>query len=129
MLAVNRVRGRPMIAHTARLESGILLRYTYHNHSPLCGGAHMTTDSRTWFYTTPEPRPYYIEERVNQTLWKNRLQNIFMSCTRSEEHTSELQSLAYLVCRLLLEKKKKNQKIISFKFCTIIQASHSDVCT
>src|SRR2546425_5282707 len=28
------------------------------------------------------------------------------SC-RSEEHTSELQSLAYLVCRLLLEKKKK----------------------
>src|SRR5205823_13776777 len=29
---------------------------------------------------------------------------------RSEEHTSELQSLAYLVCRLLLEKKKKIQK-------------------
>src|SRR2546425_9600606 len=28
--------------------------------------------------------------------------------TRSEEHTSELQSLAYLVCRLLLEKKKKS---------------------
>src|SRR3989441_7686850 len=28
---------------------------------------------------------------------------------RSEEHTSELQSLAYLVCRLLLEKKKTNQ--------------------
>src|SRR2546425_8808127 len=31
------------------------------------------------------------------------------SCrVRSEEHTSELQSLAYLVCRLLLEKKKHN---------------------
>src|SRR2546425_8298471 len=29
--------------------------------------------------------------------------------TRSEEHTSELQSLAYLVCRLLLEKKKNNK--------------------
>src|SRR5437899_9796327 len=28
---------------------------------------------------------------------------------RSEEHTSELQSLRHLVCRLLLEKKKKNQ--------------------
>src|SRR2546425_6710280 len=28
---------------------------------------------------------------------------------RSEEHTSELQSLAYLVCRLLLEKKKKRR--------------------
>src|SRR2546425_3677156 len=31
---------------------------------------------------------------------------------RSEEHTSELQSLAYLVCRLLLEKKKKISKLI-----------------
>src|SRR5687767_6055743 len=29
---------------------------------------------------------------------------------RSEKHTSELQSLAYLVCRLLLEKKKKKKK-------------------
>src|SRR5438445_6469128 len=29
---------------------------------------------------------------------------------RSEEHTSELQSRQYLVCRLLLEKKKKKQK-------------------
>src|SRR2546425_6998392 len=29
---------------------------------------------------------------------------------RSEEHTSELQSLAYLVCRLLLEKKKKKTR-------------------
>src|SRR2546425_10665827 len=29
---------------------------------------------------------------------------------RSEEHTSELQSLAYLVCRLLLEKKKKEKR-------------------
>src|SRR2546425_2887473 len=36
--------------------------------------------------------------------------NVMPSSTaRSEEHTSELQSLAYLVCRLLLEKKKKNK--------------------
>src|SRR2546425_9542809 len=34
---------------------------------------------------------------------------------RSEEHTSELQSLAYLVCRLLLEKKKKTENL----FCSI----------
>src|SRR2546425_10073540 len=34
-----------------------------------------------------------------------------MTFTRSEEHTSELQSLAYLVCRLLLEKKKKKNNI------------------
>src|SRR5437763_11185381 len=31
-------------------------------------------------------------------------------CGRSEEHTSELQSPMYLVCRLLLEKKKQNTK-------------------
>src|SRR5687767_15199937 len=37
---------------------------------------------------------------------------------RSEEHTSELQSLAYLVCRLLLEKKKK--KIMISKMHIII---------
>src|SRR3712207_7090154 len=35
---------------------------------------------------------------------------------RSEEHTSELQSRQYLVCRLLLEKKKKH---FSFIFCHI----------
>src|SRR3712207_8473966 len=32
---------------------------------------------------------------------------------RSEEHTSELQSRQYLVCRLLLEKKKKSKQNIS----------------
>src|SRR3712207_7951523 len=32
-----------------------------------------------------------------------------MTLPRSEEHTSELQSRQYLVCRLLLEKKKKNK--------------------
>src|SRR5687768_17888204 len=32
-------------------------------------------------------------------------------CLRSEEHTSELQSRLHLVCRLLLEKKKKNTNI------------------
>src|SRR5258707_11849619 len=31
---------------------------------------------------------------------------------RSEEHTSELQSRQYLVCRLLLEKKKRNPKSV-----------------
>src|SRR2546425_6325070 len=37
---------------------------------------------------------------------------------RSEEHTSELQSLAYLVCRLLLEKKKL-MLIVSLSFLTL----------
>src|SRR5437764_4393141 len=34
---------------------------------------------------------------------------------RSEEHTSELQSPMYLVCRLLLEKKKKKNKLHDYK--------------
>src|SRR3712207_9022352 len=38
---------------------------------------------------------------------------------RSEEHTSELQSRQYLVCRLLLEKKKQPQSIFSFVPCVL----------
>src|SRR2546430_7630474 len=34
-------------------------------------------------------------------------------CSRSEEHTSELQSQSNLVCRLLLEKKKQDNKLLS----------------
>src|SRR5437763_3838190 len=40
--------------------------------------------------------------------WARALQRL-LHPLRSEEHTSELQSPMYLVCRLLLEKKKKNQ--------------------
>src|SRR2546422_5861173 len=36
-----------------------------------------------------------------------------MKSSRSEEHTSELQSRLHLVCRLLLEKKKKNMQVHS----------------
>src|SRR5437899_9230081 len=48
--------------------------------------------------------PYDMQGRDIQLLWSR------ITCpTRSEEHTSELQSLRHLVCRLLLEKKKKKQ--------------------
>src|SRR2546422_5544862 len=36
---------------------------------------------------------------------------------RSEEHTSELQSRLHLVCRLLLEKKKKNRQPQRYAYC------------
>src|SRR2546425_9303655 len=45
--------------------------------------------------------------RVRSPPTHGRDMSRFAQYTRSEEHTSELQSLAYLVCRLLLEKKKK----------------------
>src|SRR3712207_8835024 len=41
--------------------------------------------------------------------------------TRSEEHTSELQSRQYLVCRLLLEKKKKDSlDIVLISTCDLL---------
>src|SRR2546429_4234259 len=39
---------------------------------------------------------------------------------RSEEHTSELQSRLHLVCRLLLEKKKKEQVLASYTIISVI---------
>src|SRR5687767_15511004 len=62
------------------------------------------------FLTPPRPRDAaataldLIDARSAYVEHKRRL------IARSEEHTSELQSLAYLVCRLLLEKKKKKKK-------------------
>src|SRR5438045_9673426 len=60
----------------------------------------------------------FIQERAasdilrQHRLESNRRQFAFV-LNRSEEHTSELQSLRHLVCRLLLEKKKnKNEKNI-----------------
>src|SRR2546423_9817148 len=48
---------------------------------------------------------------------------------RSEEHTSELQSLAYLVCRLLLEKKKKynNTIMLILTFTPLTQHEHAQL--
>src|SRR5689334_23732912 len=43
----------------------------------------------------------------SSVLWAH----VLTSLVRSEEHTSELQSQFHLVCRLLLEKKKKNKSI------------------
>src|SRR2546425_2877168 len=66
----------------------------------------------------PFSRRSYPERLTNWCI--HLMTSIWNECTnqikciytgdRSEEHTSELQSLAYLVCRLLLEKKKKKIK-------------------
>src|SRR5438093_9977821 len=60
---------------------------------------------------------YSESQSQSDTLWRARSrQDRFRCCpqfpqrSRSEEHTSELQSLTNLVCRLLLEKKKKKHK-------------------
>src|SRR5205823_7331583 len=54
----------------------------------------------------PRPGAYYMSPDVPPGDGTHL--EMLLGVLRSEEHTSELQSLAYLVCRLLLEKKKKN---------------------
>src|SRR5262245_64868769 len=55
----------------------------------------------------PPWRPAWIEA---PSRFRHRTQQ---AAARSEEHTSELQSLRHLVCRLLLEKKKKKREELS----------------
>src|SRR3712207_7531444 len=45
---------------------------------------------------------------------------------RSEEHTSELQSRQYLVCRLLLEKKTTTARMMSQPFCTADRSTNTE---
>src|SRR5947209_18205353 len=63
---------------------------------------------------TPELLDVSLKNRhtVARLGWEPRMHDPFLHkwLHRSEEHTSELQSRQYLVCRLLLEKKKKKQK-------------------
>src|SRR5437762_6343927 len=77
--------------------------------------------SLVWRHGRSRPcREYQLNRRRrNSADWKatdaHRVTRIFRARalnSRSEEHTSELQSPMYLVCRLLLEKKKKKTKII-----------------
>src|SRR5207253_10564620 len=53
---------------------------------------------RSSFPSSAAKSDYWMVNRSNSPIW------------RSEEHTSELQSRGHLVCRLLLEKKKKTQQ-------------------
>src|SRR5687767_15398609 len=71
----------------------------------------------------PNGAPYYDRDKFKMELAEDMIVGdmsatfkLKKGATRSEEHTSELQSLAYLVCRLLLEKKKKQNN----KYNTIV---------
>src|SRR5258707_4066130 len=79
-----------------------------------------TTLFRSWDVDIRRCAPFqrnkrYLRERTIETLgllyamhWPYRQAETARG-VRSEEHTSELQSRQYLVCRLLLEKKKHNE--------------------
>src|SRR2546430_4787945 len=68
-----------------------------------------------------KPAPVSQREPESQ-FWKKLKKKEFVVCVeiRSEEHTSELQSQSNLVCRLLLEKKKK----INTQSCICSQYTH-----
>src|SRR5258705_2440854 len=57
----------------------------------------------TLFRSRVSALPMWLPPVGSSSRWRH-----VQRLTRSEEHTSELQSLRHLVCRLLLEKKKKN---------------------
>src|SRR5437870_8278859 len=76
----------------------------------------------TLLRTSRAPLPTQLLHLIRSTTWaceaaswspliKQPEQMIRKTRLRSEEHTSELQSRGHLVCRLLLEKKKKNKMI------------------
>src|SRR5690349_23956201 len=53
---------------------------------------------------------HLLAERKGRVQPRNLLLEVVWEAARSEEHTSELQSRRDLVCRLLLEKKKKTRR-------------------
>src|SRR2546425_8305045 len=64
------------------------------------------TDDRGLVVGQPKENPKHRGGRGGQGEEKIGWPRVWPRLDRSEEHTSELHSLAYLVCRLLLEKKK-----------------------
>src|SRR3989441_3646557 len=63
----------------------------------------------TLFRSLSEARRQLLAEHAELHVAYRTVAVVVPHHPRSEEHTSELQSLAYLVCRLLLEKKKKTR--------------------
>src|SRR5689334_24742219 len=82
-------------------------RSTLFPYTTLFRSGHWRLEGAT-VYVTLEPCPMCAGALVNA-----RVARVVYGCAdRSEEHTSELQSQFHLVCRLLLEKKNKHQRIL-----------------
>src|SRR3989442_8753788 len=79
----------------------------------------------TLFRSDPDPRRLWfrvarVRDGAVARPFEKSLPDLRAEKPRSEEHTSELQSRPHLVCRLLLEKKKKTSK----EFCRSLHPSH-----
>src|SRR5205823_8684640 len=106
MMARYSIRPRP---HPLRF----LFPYTTLFRSPgrLGGVVHAAGPSLAVGRSVPRDRPDHLRVPARRGIRARLLLPRLNS--RSEEHTSELQSLAYLVCRLLLEKKNKSKTVLS----------------
>src|SRR5262249_61795304 len=110
--------------HTAHVASLLCLRPVRPTSSPCCRFAYLLRRPHLFFflmirrpprstlfpYTTLFRSAYATGRSGSVTRPPDRRSVSDPPGDRSEEHTSELQSLTNLVCRLLLEKKKKKQK-------------------
>src|SRR5690625_6847220 len=87
-----------------------------------CGPLHFTSEwlrnsnqrlsrANAWTGRIRRSQESFVAKKYYMKITSSHLYGYFchVSLCRSEEHTSELQSRGHLVCRLLLEKKKKNE--------------------
>src|SRR2546422_6603627 len=75
-------------------------------------------------YSIPQFTGVHIDAATIAAL--SRHPNIAGLKERSEEHTSELQSRLHLVCRLLLEKKKKNNRANKRLLWNVMRCEHDE---
>src|SRR3989442_4340113 len=74
----------------------------------------------------------YMAAETSPTSYYGNLPKFLVGDVRSEEHTSELQSRPHLVCRLLLEKKKKQafatSKLCRPVSCSVVECPNLSIC-
>src|SRR5438874_6356446 len=100
---------------TRRPPRSTLFPYTTLFRSVIAGNVVSTSFISTSF--TPGTAYYFVVSAINSFGESSNSIQVAATPTRSEEHTSELQSRRDLVCRLLLEKKKKQTYTDSFYDC------------
>src|SRR3712207_7600885 len=108
---MERIRNIGIIAHIDAGKTTVTERVLYYTgRTYKIGEVHEGTATMDWMEQERE-RGITITAAATTAQWKvnDELYRInIIDTPRSEEHTSELQSRQYLVCRLLLEKKKKH---------------------
>src|SRR5205823_8584304 len=99
-----------MSARTARRTRQPEAAANRHRHSDQARSEQLQRDNERLQREIEDLRRKIAERDQQIADAEKQIADLERQLARSEEHTSELQSLAYLVCRLLLEKKKITKK-------------------